>query len=80
MKTPSRFLSKFSNLIVAVLSCFDRVIFKGYLPFNYQSGLEKFVDRVLQIRRTDFMAFAKEKSRLLAHPHRKIYSVKSFWP
>ena len=31
MKTLSRFVAKFTNLIVAVLSCFDRVIFKGYL-------------------------------------------------
>ena len=29
MKTLSRFVSKFTRLIVAVLSCFDRVIFKG---------------------------------------------------
>jgi hypothetical protein len=29
MKTLSRFISKFTSLIIAVLSCFDRVIFKG---------------------------------------------------
>ena len=29
VKTLSRFVAKFTNLIVAVLSCFDRVIFKG---------------------------------------------------
>ena len=29
MKTLSRFVTKFTNPIVAVLSCFDRVIFKG---------------------------------------------------
>jgi hypothetical protein len=29
MKTLSRFVSKFTLLIVAVLSCFDRVLFKG---------------------------------------------------
>ena len=27
MKTLSRFVAKFTNLIVAVLSCFDRVMF-----------------------------------------------------
>ena len=32
MKTLSRFVTKFTSLIVAVLSCFDRVIFKGHLP------------------------------------------------
>jgi hypothetical protein len=29
MKTLSRFVAKFTSLIVAVLSCFDRVLFKG---------------------------------------------------
>ncbi len=29
MKTLSRFVTKFTNLIVAVFSCLDRVIFKG---------------------------------------------------
>jgi hypothetical protein len=36
MKTLSRFVTEFTteftNLILAVLSSFDRVIFKGYLP------------------------------------------------
>jgi hypothetical protein len=31
MKRLSRFVAKFTSLIVAVLSCFDRVIFKGHL-------------------------------------------------
>jgi hypothetical protein len=30
MKTLSYFVAKFTNLIVAVLSCFDRVISKGH--------------------------------------------------
>jgi hypothetical protein len=29
MKTLSRFVANFTNLIVAVLSCFEQVIFKG---------------------------------------------------
>jgi len=29
MKTLSSFVTKFTSLIVAVLSCFDRVIFQG---------------------------------------------------
>jgi hypothetical protein len=32
MKTLSRIDAKLTDLIVAVLSCFDRVIFKGDLP------------------------------------------------
>ena len=65
MKTLSRFIIKFTSLIVAVLSCFDRVIFKGYLPITNATSLEGFVDCVLKIRRCDFMAFAEEQSRAL---------------
>ena len=65
MKTLSRFVTKFTSLIVAVLSCFDRVIFKGYLPITNGPALEGFVDHVLKIRRCDFMAFAEEQSETL---------------
>jgi hypothetical protein len=65
MKTLSRFVAKFTNLIVAVLSCFDRVIFKGYLPITNGPALEGFVDYVLKIRRCDFMDFAREQSEAL---------------
>ena len=65
MKTLSRFVAKFTNLIVAVLSCFDRVIFKGYLPITNGPALEGFVDHILKIRRCDFMDFAEEQSESL---------------
>jgi hypothetical protein len=55
MKTLSRFITKFTSLIVAVLSCFDRVIFKGHLALAAPRELESFVDRVLKVRRSDFM-------------------------
>jgi hypothetical protein len=55
MKTLSRFISKFTHLIVAVLSCFDRVIFKGHLALAAPCELEAFVDLVLKVRRSDFM-------------------------
>jgi hypothetical protein len=55
MKTLSRFVAKFTSLIVAVLSCFDRVIFKGHLALAAPCELESFVDRVLKVRRSDFM-------------------------
>jgi hypothetical protein len=42
-------------LIVAVLSCFDRVIFKGHLALTSPRELEYFVDCVLKVRRCDFM-------------------------
>ena len=34
MMTLSRFIAKFTKLIVAVLSCFDRVRFTGHLPIS----------------------------------------------
>ena len=38
MKTVCSFVAKFASLIAWNLSCFDRVIFKGYLPFRYASA------------------------------------------
>jgi hypothetical protein len=69
MKTLSRFITKFTTLIVAVLSCFDRVIFKGHLALAAPHELEHFVDRVLKVRRSDFIKnLAPEYSdRLVAH-------------
>ncbi len=54
MKTLLRFVIKFTSLVVAVLSCFDRVIFKGYLPITNGLALAGFVDHILKIRRCDF--------------------------
>jgi hypothetical protein len=65
MTTLSRVVAKFTRLIVAVLSCLDRVLFKGYLPLTYGEALEGFVDHVLKIRRCDFMAFAQSQSETL---------------
>jgi hypothetical protein len=65
MKTLSRLVAKFTDLIVAVLSCFDRVIFKGHLPISHGPALEGFVDHVLKIRRCDFMAFVERQSETL---------------
>jgi hypothetical protein len=69
MKTLSRFVVKFTSLIVAVLSCFDRVIFKGHLALSAPCKLEYFVDCVLKVRRGDFMkTLAPQYSdRLVAH-------------
>ena len=45
MRLLSRFVVKFTSSIVAVLSCFDRVIFKGHLALAAPCELEYFVDR-----------------------------------
>ena len=69
MKTLSRFVVKFTSLIVAVLSCFDRIIFKGHLALSAPCKLEYFVDCVLKVRRSDFMkTLAPQYSdRLVVH-------------
>ena len=55
MTTVCSFYVKFASLISWVLSCFDRVIFKGHLPISRACELEKFVDYVLNLRRADFL-------------------------
>jgi hypothetical protein len=55
MRTLSPFITKFTSLIVTVLSCFDRVIFKDHLALAAPGELKSFVDRVLKVRRRDFM-------------------------
>ncbi len=69
MKPLSRFVTKFTSLIVAVLSCFDRVIFKGHLALSAPCELEYFVDRVLKVRRSYFIkTMAPQYSnRLVTH-------------
>jgi|HubBroStandDraft_1064217.scaffolds.fasta_scaffold74302_1 hypothetical protein len=69
MKTVSRFVQKFTSLIACVLSCFDRVIFKGHLSLSRVKEVEKFIDYILNMRRADFFkrrapAFAQ---RLVDH-------------
>jgi hypothetical protein len=72
MKTLSRFVTKFTSLIVAVLSCFDRVIFKGYLPLTNGPALEGFLDHVLKILRKDFPAFAEKQAQALVEHAKRL--------
>lgn len=65
MKLAIRFLEKFTISIVAVLSCFDRVVFKGYLPFCDESHLNAYVDGTLQMRRKDFLPWLQQHSQTL---------------
>ncbi|MGQ0602702.1 MAG: hypothetical protein ACT4QE_13540 [Anaerolineales bacterium] len=55
MKTVSSFLKKFASIISWVLSCFDRVRFKGHLPIARPAHYEWFVDCSLRLRRADFL-------------------------
>jgi hypothetical protein len=65
VKNATTFVTKFSSSIVAVLSCFDRVIFKGYLPFGGDEHLNAFVDGNLKIRRKDFLPELQRMSQEL---------------
>lgn len=55
MKTVCTFLVKFASIISWMLSCFDRVLFKGHLPISRPYEIENFVDYVLKMRRADFV-------------------------
>ena len=61
----NRFVERFTSSIVSVLGCHDRVIFHGHLPFGGDNHLNDFVDRVLKIRRMDFLPFVKPLSESL---------------
>jgi hypothetical protein len=51
----SLFHASFATLISWTLSCFDRVIFKGYLAISRPYEFERLVDQVLGVRRNDFI-------------------------
>ena len=65
MCTNSRFTQKFADSIVSVLGCFDRVIFKGHLPFGNDAHLNNFVDYKLRMRRKDFLPMVETLSQTL---------------
>jgi hypothetical protein len=65
MSTTPCFTEKFAAAIVNVLGCFDRVIFKGHLPFGNDFQLNQFVDRVVRLRRIDFLPLVKKLSQEL---------------
>ena len=58
------FPTKHSSLITASLSCFDRLIFKGYLPLGYENAIENLFSRQGQLFK-QFDRFAKAQSALL---------------
>jgi hypothetical protein len=65
MEVATRFLTKFAHLIVATLACYDRVIFKGYLPFGGDKHLNAFIDYELRILRKNFLPLVQQMSQEL---------------
>ena len=56
-----KFLEKYSQHITGTLSCFDRVIFKGYLPLGWSDAMESLLARQ-GLRIMDFKRFVTEQS------------------
>ena len=77
MKLADRFLSSFGSLIYCVLSSFDRVVFKGYLPFHNEGYLNSWVDYTPRLRRTDFIKQLDQKSQEPVD-HAKVLSLPTF--
>jgi hypothetical protein len=65
------FVQKHQDKITGILSCFDRMILKGHLPFSYPHGMEGFLDRQ-HIRIKDFPKLAKEQSASLKQHARQL--------
>lgn len=59
-----QFIVKHADKITGVLSCFDRILFKGYLPIGYAQGMESFLNR-RGILFKDFKVFTQTCSETL---------------
>lgn len=65
-----RFLKKHAEKITGSISCFDRILFKGYLSISWAESMERFMSRNgLLIK--DFKPFVSEQSeRVKQHARR----------
>jgi hypothetical protein len=59
-----QFLTKHQDLITGNISVFDRIIFKGYLPFTFPAAAEKFLSR-WDVPLRDFKEFTTKQTMLL---------------
>lgn len=61
------FVQQHQDKITGVLSCFDRLIFKGHLPISHAQGMAGFLQRHGKLLK-DFKTFAPEQAaRIKAH-------------
>jgi hypothetical protein len=65
MESPQQFLSKHDSLVVSALSCYDRLILKGYLSLTNETAMNSFVDYGLRIKRKDFIPLAEQVAQTL---------------
>ena len=62
-----RFIHQYSNMFRGVLSCFDRIVFKGYLPLARPDVMERLLD-YNRCRIKDFGRFVQQQSaRIVQH-------------
>jgi len=60
-----RLILQYSERITGVISCFDRILFKGYLPLGWGDAMEGFLaQQGLKIK--DFGSFVQRQSQRLA--------------
>lgn len=69
--TDHPFLRKHENKILGVLSCFDRLIFRGYLPLSYTKGMEGFLYQQ-KVLFKDFKHYAPKISEQLKEHVRQL--------
>ena len=56
-----KFVKKYGDPVTGVLSCFDRVLFKGYLPLGWPAAMEALLSRQGRLIK-DFKAFVTGQS------------------
>ena len=65
-----RFIRQYNELINGMLSCFDRILFKGYLPLGWNGSMEGFLTQK-GLRIKDFGNFVQKQSRrIVEHAQR----------
>ena len=73
-----KFLEAHSEKITGTISCFDRILFKGYLPLGWPGEMEKFM-RAQGLLNKDFKRFVQEHSDKLKQ-HAKAVAEKAGRP
>lgn len=56
-----QFIVKHQDKITGMISCFDRLLFKGYLPISHPEGMEAFLNRK-DVLLKEFKTFASNCS------------------
>ena len=65
------FVEKYNDRITGVISCFDRMLFKGYLPIGWSDAMEGLLSRQgLLIK--DFGKFVEQQSERLKNHAEKL--------